>query len=118
MNFTDAERALFAEFNTAQIRITRDGTATKGPRNEPIPGIPVEVLPLQGCQLWDLSESDKTGLTGEEIALRRKVRLSDYHDNLTEKMTAFLDGKAHNIVLCSDDGTRSFSLLTLRLIKS
>jgi hypothetical protein len=33
-------------------------------------------------------------------------------------MTAHLDNRAHNIVLCSDDGTRSFSLLTLRLIKS
>jgi hypothetical protein len=116
--FTEEERAALADFDNAQIQITREGTATKGPRGEAIPGVPVEVLPLQDCQSWDLTESDKAGLTGEEIASRRKVRLHDYHGELTEKMTATLDGKAHNILLCGDDGTKSFSVLTLRLIKS
>ena len=118
MNFTDTERAALADFDNAMIEIIRESNTGRGPRGEPIAGAPVSVLGAQPCQIWDLNESDKAGLSGEEISLRRKVRLGAYYTNFDEKMFAVLDGIKHNIILCGDDGTKSFSVLTLQLIKS
>ncbi len=118
MNFTDAERAALSDFDNATIEITRESSGGRGPRGEPIAGAPIIVLANQPCQIWDLNESDKAGLTGEEITLRRKVRLNAYHPEIDGKMTAILDGRKHNIIAPLDDGTRSFSILTLRLVTS
>ncbi|RYG67741.1 hypothetical protein EON80_12995 [bacterium] len=109
--------ALFAEFNNVQIQIVRDGQGTDNGRGVKKPGAPVVVLELQGAQEWELSESDTQGLTGEEIRLMKKVRMNAYYPELTEKMTAIVDGVEHNIVLAGHDGSKSCSLLTLRRVK-
>jgi hypothetical protein len=114
--FSDDEKGGFDEFDNCTVTIVSEGTAVQNSRGAWVTGEPIVFLEEQGAQEWDLTSQQSVGLTGEEVRLRKNLRLHGYHSGITEKHFALVDGIRHNILLCGHDGSKSFSILLLRRV--